>query len=107
MNQIVKAIYHKADSRFEETKLKCIEEFKKMDYSKRVKELEGSSMEDVATFRVNKTFSELPEFRVPSVNKLLGIYLKDKDFSAHEALGIAAKLYFLMKNISMRSESYK
>ena len=105
MNQIVKSIYHTTDKRFEETRLQVIEAFKKMTYSERVNELEGCKMEDVATYRVNKKFSESE--RVPSVNKLLGIYLKEKDFYTHEALGIAAKLYFLMKNISTKSESYK
>ena len=41
------------------------------------------------------------------MGELKNMYLQEENFSNHLILEIAAKLYFLMKNIASKSESYR
>lgn len=105
MQTLVRLLFQRTRKMFQVEKEKLIQELRALPFSDMIAYLEQREVEAMAIEEVNKRMADV--VKIKSVKQLKDIYIRNANFSGHHCLKIAAKIYFLMQNISASSELYK
>lgn len=107
MQHLIRLLYHTTKPNFAKNKLIKEQNLKLMGLSELNTVLKGKELKEVVTDQVCNQMMGDESSSVSDFKYLLNTYISNTAFSGHFCLQIATKIFFLMQDISERSEIYK
>jgi len=104
MQMLITLLFMRTRKMFKKEKNRLVTELQRIPFSDMISYLEGKELKATAIEEVNKRMLKI--VKIKNVMQLKNIYIKNKKFSDHHCLKIAAKMFFLIQGISRSSELY-
>jgi hypothetical protein len=104
MQMLITLLFMRTRKMFKKEKNRLVTELQRIPFSDMMSYLNGKELKAMAIEEVNRRMLKI--VKIKNVKQLKDIYIKDKKFSDHHCLKIAAKMLFLIEGIGRSSELY-